>query len=227
MKYKWLLFDADGTLFDFAQAEKTALADTFIFFKYDYNDNYLKVYKKINSKIWDDFEKGKITAEKIKGKRFELLLQQLEIDHDFNEFAKKYLENLENGTFLIEGAEKLIHNLAPHFKIGLITNGLKKVQRSRLAKSILGNYFEQIIISEEVGYAKPNPKIFEIAFKQMNYPEKNEVLIIGDSLTSDIKGGNNFNIDTCWYNPDKLTPNPGYLINYEIQNLHELQDILR
>ena len=226
MKYSWLLFDADDTLFDFKKAEKVALAETFFQLGYDFEDKYLLEYKKINIKIWQDFEKGEITAQEIKTKRFELLLDKVEINHDSHEFGKKYLDNLGNGTFLIDGAEKLIRDLSTKFKIGLITNGLKKVQRSRLAKSILGPYFEKIIISEEVGVAKPDPEIFRIAFEQMNNPAKSEVLIIGDSLSSDIRGGNNFDIDTCWFNPEGTEAGTEYGISYEIRSLQELYSVV-
>lgn len=225
-KYTWLLFDADGTLYDFAKAEKSALTDTFEQLGFSYKDVYLKEYKTINTKIWQDFEQGKITPEEIKTKRFELLLKKIDLSHDSATFGKTYLDNLGNGIFLIEGAEKLIKDLSVTHKIGLITNGLQKVQRSRLAKSILGDYFEPVIISEEVGTAKPDPEIFKVAFDKMDNPKKSEVLIIGDSLTSDIKGGNNFNIDTCWFNPEGNIAGAEYGINYEIHSLDELYDVV-
>jgi len=225
-KYTWLLFDADGTLYDFEKAEKSALADTFTQLGFSYQDDYLQTYKSINTKIWQDFEQGKITPKEIKTKRFELLLEKIELSHDSTEFGKRYLDNLGNGVFLIEGAEKLIKDLSSKFRIGLITNGLQKVQRSRLAQSVLGDYFEQIFISEEIGTAKPDPEIFRVAFDKMDNPDKSEVLIIGDSLTSDIKGGNNFNIDTCWYNPAGHKADEEYEINYEICNLNELYEVV-
>jgi HAD superfamily hydrolase (TIGR01509 family) len=110
--------------------------------------------------------------------------------------------------------------------LALITNGLKQVQRSRLAQSSIGKYFEVVLISDELGVAKPHPDIFTVAFKAMGNPEKEHVLIIGDSLSSDIKGGSDYGIDTCWFNPHGKQPDAGIKITYEIQSLPQILTIL-
>lgn len=224
--YKWLLFDADGTLFDYDKAEKSALANTFEQIGYPFKPQYLPEYRRINSQIWLDFERGKITQERLKTRRFELLFKALNIRPNLQKFSVKYLENLAKGTYLIDGAAEIVKALHERFDLAIITNGLTAVQKPRFGKSAISPYIKEIIISEEIEAAKPDRQIFEIAFEKMNHPAKKEVLIIGDSLTSDIQGGNNYGIDTCWFNPTRKTNNHVIISTFEIQALRELFDIL-
>lgn len=222
MKYKWLLFDADGTLFDYDTAEAGALKGTFEALGLKYESRYALVYRRINGEIWLDFENGKISQERLRTKRFELLFDALEIDCDAGEFSSRYLANLALGTDLVEGAEDVVRSLHGRVGLLLITNGLADVQRPRFARSTVGQYFSDVVISEEVGAAKPDPKIFEAAFAKMGFPNKEDVLIVGDSLTSDIKGGHNYGIDTCWFNPGRQPRDARVEISHEIGELREL-----
>lgn len=220
--YKWLLFDADNTLFDFNKAESKSLRDTFEAQDLPYRPTYIDVYKQINHEVWSAFERGEVTSEQIKTLRFEKLLNALEMDGDARKFGKIYTHQLGQCPDLLSGVEMLLAQLAPHFKLGMVTNGLTAVQTSRLALSPIKNYFDPIIISEQVGVKKPDPAIFEIAFQEMGQPPKREALMIGDSLSSDIQGGINFGIDTCWYNPNGLENKTGILITHEINKLADL-----
>jgi len=225
MKYKWLLFDLDGTLFDYDKGEVVAFKKTFDDFGINYQTEFLSIYDSINKRLWKKFEQGQIEVEKLKVERFELLLDK--IDHDVHpaDFSNNYLFNLSNCTFLLDGVDELLRELEGKFKMMLITNGLKSVQRPRLKNSAIKNYFEDIVISEEVGSAKPDNKIFDIAFNKMNSPSKDEVLMIGDSLSSDIQGGINYKLDTCWLNT-KALPQNGLGTTYEIESIIELKNIL-
>ena len=225
MRYKWLLFDADGTLFDFDRAEAMALQNTFVQLGRPFEEQYLTEYRQINHQIWLDFEQGRIDSEELKARRFQMLFEVISFDYAPLDFSAKYLANLAQGTFLLDGAEETVRVLSSQFNLALITNGLKTVQRPRLEKSSIKPYFQAVIISEEVGAAKPDPQIFDIAFARMNHPAKNEVLIIGDSLSSDIQGGQNYGIDTCWFNPESR-PNGHAQSTFEIQKLAELAMIL-
>lgn len=222
MKYKWLLFDADGTLFDYDKAEGAALKNTFEEFGLGYEARYAGAYRRINGEIWLDFENGRISQQRLRTRRFELLFEAIQIDCDPGGFSTRYLANLALGTDLIEGAEDTIKSLYGRVGLLLITNGLADVQRPRFARSTVGWYFSDVVISEEVGASKPGTQIFEIAFGKMGFPRKEKVLIVGDSLTSDIKGGNNYGIDTCWFNPERRPRDPGVQIRYEIGELREL-----
>ena len=226
MKYKWLLFDADNTLFDYDSAEGAALQDTFELMGLHYEARYATVYRQINADIWLDFEKGRITQQRLRTKRFELLFDALQIDCDPAVFSLRYLESLASHADLVNGAEDVVRELHSRARLLLITNGLSDVQRSRFARSTVMRYFADVVISEEVGVAKPDPEIFDIAFAKMGYPEKEEVLMVGDSLTSDIKGGNLYGIDTCWFNPSRGPRDPHVRIRYEIRELRQLLDFL-
>jgi len=226
MKYKWILFDADGTLFDYDRAESEALRCTFQNFGYDFVTSYVALYEQINKQMWLEFEQGLITPDRLKVKRFEQLISKLDLNSDAHYFSESYLNYLSENAYLMEGAEELLKAITGKVGLVLITNGLKKVQRARFARSTIRRYFDHIIISEEVGAVKPDKRIFDVTFAKMNYPDKEKVLIIGDSLTSDIKGGNDFGIDTCWFNPKDQTHDQDVVINYEINKLEEVIEIL-
>ncbi len=226
MKYKWLLFDADGTLFDFDRAAATTLAETFGELGHHFEPHYHQVYEKINRQIWQDFEAGQISQTRLRSRRFELLFSALGVEADPNRFGDRYLKNLATHTDLLTDAEDVVRQLSSRANLMIITNGLKEVQRPRFAAASISKYFADFVISEEVGSAKPQPEIFSEAFKRMNTPARSEVLIIGDSLTSDIKGGNNYGIDTCWYNPAGQARVKGVDVRFEIRELPELLDIV-
>jgi YjjG family noncanonical pyrimidine nucleotidase len=228
MKYEWLLFDADGTLFDYDAAEKTALSSTFEAYDLPFSDTVLNLYRNINGHLWQAFEQGDISQESVKTERFKRLFDAVGIREELSidAFSQLYLEHLGNCTFLIPHAESVLSELSDKVQLALITNGLSRVQRSRLSQSTIGHYFDPILISEELGVAKPDPGIFDAAFMAMGNPDKSTVLIIGDSLSSDIKGGRDYGIDTCWHNPHANSSVSSGESDYVIQNLLQILDIL-
>ena len=227
MKYEVILFDADDTLFDFKKSEREAFKSTILEFNMNYDENYhLKIYQDINNAIWKEFEQGLITQEKLKVERFKRLSDKLIVSFDEAKFAKSYMKNLSNASFLFDGSMELIESLNKRYKLSIITNGLTLVQENRIRKSVISKYFKDVVISEEISISKPNPKIFEHALKNINHINKNTVLMVGDSLTSDIQGGLNFGINTCWYNPNKIVNKSGITPTYEISNFQDLKDLL-
>ncbi len=226
MNYKWLLIDADGTLFDYDRAERSALKQAFKQSGHGFKPQYAQVYRQINSRIWLEFEAGKISQDRLRTRRFELLFEACSIDPDPEIFSDNYLKNLSESVDLIEGAEQVVRTLSEKVGLIIITNGLKDVQRPRFAKSTIIEFFADVVISEEVGSAKPDGRIFDVAFDRMSNPQKSEVLIVGDSLTSDIKGGNGYGIDTCWFNPGQRPSEQDVESNYEISHLSELLSIV-
>ncbi|WP_160684785.1 YjjG family noncanonical pyrimidine nucleotidase [Clostridium sp. C2-6-12] len=227
MKYKIIIFDADDTLFDFKKSEREAFKITMEEFNLKYDENYhFKIYKEINTTLWKDFELGIIPQEKINDVRFKIFSEALNIKFDTDKFACSYINNLGNASFLYEESTELIKFLYKDYILFIVTNGLKEVQNNRIKKSNIAKYFKNIIVSDEVKVAKPNPKIFEYALKDVANTPIDEILIVGDSLSSDIQGGINLKADTCWYNPNKLENKTTITPTYEISNLMELKDIL-
>lgn len=227
MRYEVLIFDADETLFDFKKSERVAFKNTMIEFNIEYDENYhLKIYQSINTVIWKEFEEGLITQKELNIERFRRLSDKLNVSFDEVEFAKSYIKHLSNASFVYNDSIKLVQSLNKNYTLVIVTNGLKDVQNSRIRRSIIANYFKEIVVSEEVGISKPDPKIFEYTLNNIKYSDKSRVLIIGDSLTSDIQGGINFGVDTCWYNPNKIQNKLGINPTYEISNLMELNNII-
>jgi len=224
--YSWLWFDADGTLFDYNRAEATALKNAFHSLTLPFEDDYLGVYRGINSKLWRALEQQEITPAVLRFRRFELLLESLRLRGSPDQMSTAYIEQLGICAELIDGAYEVLNTLHGTFRFAIVTNGLQAVQRSRLAHSGIRDFITELIISEEVGAAKPQAAFFDAAFERTGHPDNSDVLIIGDSLTSDIKGGVDYGLDTCWYNPT-AEPRPDSLpITYEIRHLCELPEIL-
>jgi 2-haloacid dehalogenase len=227
MKYEIIIFDADETLFDFKKSEREAFKNTMLEFHIEYDENYhLKIYSDLNAAIWKEFEKGLISQEKLKVERFKRLSDKLSIQFNKMEFAKLYMKYLSKSSFLYEESIPLVESLSKNYKLIMLTNGLKDVQDNRIRKSEIANFFDNITISEEVHVSKPDPKIFEISLENMNYTDKRRILMVGDSLTSDIQGGINFGIDTCWYNPEQLVNKTKLVPTYEISSLSKLNNVL-
>ncbi len=224
MKYTWLLFDADETLFDFSRAEANALRWTLEQSGLEYHPEYVTLYARFNQQVWKEFERGEVTSAELRTKRFKLFFDELGLQRDLPATSLQYLHYLSLGTDLLEGANELLHDLKPHVRMALVTNGLKEVQRPRLANSIIKDCFEHIFISEELGAAKPSTAFFDTVFAALGQPARARTLIIGDSLSSDIKGGIAYGIDTCWYNPHgNHTDLP---VTYQISQLAQLPQLL-
>ncbi|MEA3335018.1 MAG: YjjG family noncanonical pyrimidine nucleotidase [Chloroflexota bacterium] len=226
MTYTWLLFDIDGTLFDYDRAESTALRLAFDESGMPFEPVYLNAYRTINGEIWQEFERGEITSQAIKSQRFARFFDAIGVSFDPLAFGTTYLWCLAQQATLIDGAEETIRRLHDRYRLFLLTNGLKEVQRERLARSTLKDYFEGIVISDEVGVSKPDGRIFDIAFQLMGNPDRAEVLMIGDSTTSDMAGAVGYGIDTCWFNASGKPAPAGLPIDYEISNLSELPLLL-
>lgn len=226
MRYQWLFIDADDTLFDYKAAEKQALEQVFLDFGLAYSPACLEHYQQINQRLWHEFELGQVSAGRLQVQRFEELGQVVNQAFDAGKISDAYLVALSHGTQLLDGALETVLSLAEKYHLALITNGLTKVQKPRLAGSKLANIFHAVIISEEIGFAKPDPAYFEYALQQAGRPDRGEVLVIGDSLNSDMRGANRSNLDACWYNPQNKTLPADFTVLFEIQHLTQLLTIL-
>ncbi|HWQ30798.1 MAG TPA: YjjG family noncanonical pyrimidine nucleotidase [Negativicutes bacterium] len=227
MKYEVIIFDADETLFDFKKSEKYAFENAMLEFGMKYDENHhLPIYHSINKAIWGEFDTGLITQEELKAERFRRFSKELKLDFDEVAFAATYARHLSDASYLYDNITELIASLHETYRLIIVTNGLSSVQENRIKKSVISGYFEDIIVSEEVGLSKPDPRIFELALSNIRYTDKSKVLIVGDSLITDIQGGTNSGIDTCWYNPKRKENATGILPTYEIESFSQLADIL-
>ena len=239
MNYKLVLIDLDDTLFDYPRAENSAFRSTFEemgFFKENrflknqnsekFYTEIKKEYEKINSQLWKDLEKGVVDKEELKIIRFEKIIKKFELEYDSQKMSEIYLKKLGEGIFPFKSTEKLCKYLHSKYKIGIVTNGIKEVQYSRIKNSSISNYIDKIIISDEVGVNKPDKRIFEFAINYFGILDKSEVVMIGDSLEADIKGGINAGVDTCWVNLKNMKNKSKIIPKYEIRNLEEIFGIL-
>jgi len=224
--YQWLLFDADGTLFDFDKAESAALHQTFQSNSLSFESDYLAAYQRINKILWAGVEKGEITPGFLKNRRFELLFETIGVAYPGAVFSDHYHERLADCSELIADAAEVVLKLQPHYRMVILTNGLQSVQRRRFARSPICRHFAEIIISEEIGFSKPAREFFDTALARMGNPSRRELLMIGDSWSADIMGAMGSGLDACWYNPENKPRPEGCMPTREIASLRELAEWL-
>ncbi len=225
-KYSWLLFDADGTILDYHAAEIFSLESAAASFGLEISAEVLNLYREINSALWADLEKGRISSLELRVKRFDTLATRLGWDISAEKFSQAYLRELGDSGFMMPGARKMLAEIPRDIHKAIITNGIKDTQYGRLMKAGLIDIFEEIIISEETGIAKPAAGFFDYTLERIGSSQIENMLVIGDSLSSDIAGGAGYGIDTCWFNPEKLENNTSVKPTYEISDWDGLFKIL-
>lgn len=213
-RYAWIVLDADNTIFDFDQAEYGALSRTLAQFGIVCTDSIRSEYAAISARLWRAFERGALTSARLRVARFEELLRfgrvptssqsggrdsERALERDAAAISDRYIEELGRESGLLEGAEAVVRSLVQTHRLLLATNGIADIQRRRFGASVLRDCFEDIVISDEIGVAKPDRGYFDEAFRRMGGPDRGHVLMVGDSLSSDIAGGIGYGIDTCWF----------------------------
>ena len=223
-----ILWDVDGTLLDFLAAEKAAMQSLFQELQLGTcTEGMIERYSKINRSYWERLERGEITKPEVLVGRFEEFFASEGIDISIaSEFNQKYQLRLGDTIVYRDDSLNLVKSLKGKVKQYVVSNGTIIAQTKKLRLSGIGEWMDDIFLSEELGAEKPNIRFFEQVFDKIGVPKKDQVLIVGDSLTSDICGGNNAGILTCWYNPVKPKSPAGYKIDYEITDLHEVYDLL-
>lgn len=225
-KYKWLLFDLDHTLLDFEASSKDAFSALLKKLNYPEKPHHYGLYSAINKHVWYELETGQIKQFDVREKRFRLLFDILNIPFDASLANKIYFEYIASHSFFIDGAEALLKAVKPHYELCIVTNGMKDVQRPRISNTFLKDYFQHIVISDEIGVTKPYKPFFDHTIELIGFDKLDEILIIGDTLRSDIKGGVDYGIDTCWYNPENADDHLDLNPSYNISSLIQLQEIL-
>lgn len=225
-KYKTLLFDVDDTLLDFAAAERASLSMLLESQGVLYDAENHKIYSQINKRLWKSFEEGLISSDELFNTRFTLLFKELGKSVDGPELEKHYRRGLGEGHYLMSGALEVITELKDHFALYIVTNGISQTQDRRLKLSGLFPAFKAVFVSEDTGFQKPMKGFFDFVFERIPNCELSETLIIGDSLTADIKGGILAGIDTCWVNPNGIKNTTEWKPTYEVKSLDELYNVL-
>lgn len=223
MNFKWILFDADETLFHFDAYEGLKLM--FSRFGISFSQDDFAHYQLVNKPLWVDYQDGKITAQELQHTRFESWAHKLEVTTA--ELNSAFLTAMADICAPLPGAKELLDFLKGKVQLGIITNGFTELQQIRLERTGLAEHFSTLVISEQVGVAKPDRGIFEHAFIQMGNPDKRDVLMVGDNPHSDILGGNNVGISTCWLNAIGLPTPDGVKPCYQVSSLNELHSMLK
>ncbi|MFT2110136.1 pyrimidine 5'-nucleotidase [Marinomonas sp. 2405UD68-3] len=222
MQYDWIMFDADETLFHFNAFE--GLRTAFIEFDVDFSAADYDEYQALNKPLWVQYQNDEIDAETLKNRRFSEWAKRLNVSEMTLNAA--FLKAMTQVCTPLDGVLDLLNALQGQAKLAIITNGFTDLQQSRLERNGLQHTFEFLAISEQVGVAKPNKGIFEFAFEKMGHPAKDKILMVGDTLTSDVLGGLNAGIDTCWYNPHSLSNTENFSATFEVSSHDELKRFL-
>ena len=223
-----VLWDVDGTLLDFNAAERAAIRTLFAEFKLgECTDEMLARYSAINISFWERLERNEITKPEVLRGRFEQFFGEYGIDTGLAApFNERYQVTLGDTIVYLDDSIDIIRSLREKVKQYVVSNGTVAAQTKKLDRSKLGELMDGIFLSEKLGVEKPNREFFDKAFAVIGPADPSEMIIIGDSLTSDIRGGMNAGIKTCWYNPQKKPVPEGYRIDYVIGDLHEVYGIL-
>lgn len=222
---EFLFLDLDDTILDFQKAERLALAKTLESFGLPPTDTVLARYHAINREHWERLERKELTRQQVLVGRFAALFAEMGLSAQAEQVARAYEENLSQGHYFLPGAEEALKSLSKKYKLYLASNGTARVQAGRLKSAGIIPYFQEIFVSEEMGYNKPDPAYFDACFARIPGFRKDRAMMVGDSLTSDILGGIQAGIATCWVNPRHKTGeiHP----DYEIESIVQLEALLK
>ena len=222
MRYTTLLFDLDHTLLDSDESERQAYAHTMATIELDDPAAHFERYVTINREMWSAVEAGDIQPADVRHRRFERFIAELEIEADPRAMADAFVWGLASHGDLYPGARDVLAELAGQVQLAMVTNGLSYVQRTRIDRLDLAQYFQTVTISEEVAVTKPRAEIFDITLETLGKPDRSSVLMVGDSLTSDMQGGANAGIATCWYDRHDHRGQVPDIVTHHIADLHDI-----
>lgn len=226
MKYQHVFLDADNTLLDFDAAQEGAFKGLLKVYGIEYSDRVFDRYAEINHSYWRRLEQGTVTKDILQTERFEVFFRELGICVDGKEANDYYQKALSVQCQHMPYAEQVCIELANRGKLTIVTNGVGSTAYSRMKNSGLDKYMSAIVVSEVIGHAKPSLEFFDAAFDMAGYKQGEKAIIVGDSLSSDIQGGINAGIDTCWFNPKGAIAPKEMNITYTISDLRQLLDII-
>ena len=222
---EYLFLDLDDTILDFKKAEYIAIGKTISDFGVEPTDAVRHRYHEINKWHWEQLELGKLTRAEVPENRFKVLFTELGVEVNATAVARTYEKNLSQGHWFLPGAEETVDLLSKKYRLFLASNGTASVQKGRMTSANLYRFFETVFVSQEIGHNKPSREYFDACFATIPGFDREKAMIVGDSLSSDIKGGINAGIKTVWVNPDHK-PCGDIRPDYEIEALHQLPALL-
>ena len=223
---EFLFLDLDDTILDFHKSERIALGKTLRSAGVEPTDQVCSRYSQINKSFWERLERKELTRDQVLVGRFEALFQELGVTADAAWAADSYAHNLGIGHYFLPGAEEAVAGLSKKYRLYIASNGTTSVQEGRMKSANIAHYFEDIFFSQAMGADKPDIRFFERAFARIPGFDPKACMIVGDSLTSDIRGGINAGIMTCWVNPQGKTGDPNICPDYQIQSITQLEELL-
>ena len=224
--YKFLFIDLDDTILDFGKAEERALRKTLQDAGLEPTEAVCRRYSLINKAHWERLERGELTRDQVLVGRFRVLFEEMGCSADPQTSSLAYMQNLGIGHDFLPGALEAVISLSKKYKLYIASNGTASVQEKRLKSADIGKYFQEIFISQEIGFNKPAVEFFQGCFARIPDLDKAQTMIVGDSLTSDILGGQNAGIATCWVNPGHKECTLAKKPDYEIESLSQLEALL-
>jgi 2-haloacid dehalogenase len=223
---EFLFLDLDDTILDFHKAERIALSKTIADFGVEPTEHVLHRYHLINKAHWEMLERGELTREQVLVGRFRTLFEELGVEVNPAACTAAYSENLAIGHYFMPGAEETVARLSKKYRLFLASNGTASVQHGRMTSANLYRFFEKVFVSQDIGHNKPSKAYFDRCFAQIPDFDPQKAMIVGDSLSSDILGGKNAGIATCWVNPAHAPCRAEIVPDYEIEALPQLEALL-
>ena len=223
---EFLFLDLDDTILDFHKAERIAIAKTIRDFGVEPTETILTRYHQINKFHWEQLEKGILTRDEVLVNRFAVLFGELGVEVDARLCARTYEKNLSVGHWFLPGAEEAVDALSKKYRLFLASNGTASVQAGRMTSANLYRFFEKVFVSQEIGANKPSREYFQRCFAQIPDFDPDRAIMVGDSLTSDILGGINAGIKTCWVNPAHHSATE-IRADHEIESITQLDALLQ
>ncbi len=223
---KIVLLDLDNTIIDFNECARHSIMDIFEKLGFEYNENVFETFITENVKIWKRLENGDIDKPYLRANRWNIILAKLGIEYDGTIIEEEFENGVARGAYPVEGAYELLDYLHPKYDLYVVSNGFRFVQESRVKIGKYDKYFKELFLSEDIGIQKPDLRFFDYCYSKLDYPEKKELILIGDNISADIMGGNNFGIETIWFNPNGATAPPEIKPTYTVEFLAEIKNIL-
>ena len=224
--FEYLFLDLDDTILDFHKAERIAIGRVMEHYGVEPTEARRQRYHEINKWHWEQLELKKMTRDEVLEGRFAMFFEEMGIPVEKAAVARLYEHYLSQGHWFMPGAEEAVDRLSKKYRLFLASNGTASVQKGRMTSANLYRFFEISFVSQEIGHNKPSKEYFEAAFAMIPGFDKSKCLMVGDSLTSDIRGGINAGIKTCWVNPNRAPGREDIKPDYEIEHLHQLEALL-